>query len=83
MQATQQIRHPERSAPQMGRVTQRLWRGVEGPRGRLIGPLLLGAFQAPGPQRFFADVPETIQCVSRQILMSRFGGRKAPSSRGK
>jgi hypothetical protein len=28
-----QRRHPERSASQIDRVTQRLWRGVEGPRG--------------------------------------------------
>jgi hypothetical protein len=27
-----QTRHPERSASQIDRVTQRLWRGVEGPR---------------------------------------------------
>jgi hypothetical protein len=28
-----QTRHPERSASQFDRVTQRLWRGAEGPRG--------------------------------------------------
>jgi hypothetical protein len=31
-----QKRHPERSASQMYRVTQRLWRGVEGPRGAYL-----------------------------------------------
>jgi hypothetical protein len=31
-QAPRQSRHPERSASQIYRVTQRLWRGVEGPR---------------------------------------------------
>ena len=33
-----QNRHPERSASRMGRVTRRLWRGVEGPRRRSIYP---------------------------------------------
>ena len=33
----------------MDRVTQRLWRGVEGPRRRFIYPLLLGAFRPPKP----------------------------------
>ena len=33
-----QNRHPERSASQIGRVTQRLGRGVEGPRRCLIYP---------------------------------------------
>jgi hypothetical protein len=31
-----QNRHPERSASQIDRVTQHLWRGVEGPRRCLI-----------------------------------------------
>ena len=30
-----------------------------------------------------APVPATIKCVSQQILLSGFGGRKAPSSIGK
>ena len=33
-----QNRHPERSASQLDRVTQHLWRGVEGPRRCLIYP---------------------------------------------
>jgi hypothetical protein len=33
-----QNRHPERSALQIDRVTQRLWRGVEGPRRCLVYP---------------------------------------------
>ena len=45
----------------MDRVTQRLGRGVEGPvlsvvegtSGVFNRPLLLGAFQPPGPARFF------------------------------
>jgi hypothetical protein len=36
----------------MDRVTQRLWRGVEGPRWCFIYPLLLGAFQPPGRYGF-------------------------------
>jgi hypothetical protein len=43
-----QNRHPERSASPIDRVTQRLWRGVEGPRRCLI-PMLLGAFRPPKP----------------------------------
>ena len=33
----------------MDRVTQRLWRGVEGPRRCLFLPMLLGAFRPPKP----------------------------------
>jgi hypothetical protein len=42
-----QNRHPERSASQIDRGTQRLWRGVEGPRRCLSSPILFGAFQPP------------------------------------
>jgi hypothetical protein len=31
-----QTRHPERSAPQIDRLIQRMWRAVEGPRQCLI-----------------------------------------------
>jgi hypothetical protein len=52
-----QNRHPERSASQIDRVIQRLWRGVEEPvlsvaegtSAVLILPMLFGAFQPPGP----------------------------------
>jgi hypothetical protein len=47
----------------------------------LIFPMRLGAFQQPNPDR--KDVPMTIQRVSQQILLSGFGGRKAPSRMGK
>ena len=48
-----QTRHPERSASQMDRVTQRLWRGVEEPVPSVAEgtwavlnlPMLLGAFR--------------------------------------
>ena len=54
-----QSRHPERSASQMDRVTQRLWRGVEEPvlsvaegtPAVLIFTMRPGAFQPP---KFFA-----------------------------
>jgi hypothetical protein len=50
-----QNRHPERSASQMDRVTQRLWRvaeepvlsGAEGTSAVLILPMLLAAFRPP------------------------------------
>src|ERR1700749_436017 len=48
-----QNRHPERSASQMDRVTQRLGRGAEGTSGAFNCPMLPGAFQPPGPVRFF------------------------------
>ena len=54
-----QNRHPERSASQIYRVTQRLWRGAEEPvlsvaegtSAVLIFPILFGAFQLPSPDR--------------------------------
>jgi hypothetical protein len=74
-------------------------RVAEGTSAVLILPMLFGAFQPPGgPAIVFPwaenqetlhrpgdgkDVPVTIECVSRQILLSGFGGRKAPSSMGK
>jgi hypothetical protein len=57
-------------------------------------PMLFGAFQPPGPPFFFTgaknqelasilqDLPLIIKCVLRQIQLSGFGGRKAPSSMG-
>jgi hypothetical protein len=86
-----QNRHPERSASQIDRVTQRLGRGVEGPRRHLIYPCCSELFNhrarsgfSLGPRKpRTCYVPVTIKCVSQQILLSRFGGRKAPSSMGK
>jgi hypothetical protein len=48
-----QNRHPERSAAQMDRVTQRLGRVAEGPSAMLNLPMLLGAFQPPAPATVF------------------------------
>src|ERR1700691_441126 len=117
-----QNRHPERSASQIDRVTQRLRRGVEGPRRCLSYPCCSELFNhrartgrpryglPPGaenkglarvrrlnlysrqPYRRALASPATwisvscnitIKCVSQQILLSGFGGRKAPSSMGK
>jgi hypothetical protein len=39
-----QNRHPERSAAQIHRPTQRLWRGVEGPRQCLSSPYCSALF---------------------------------------
>src|SRR5271163_3425039 len=52
-----QNRHPERSASQIDRVTQRLWRGVDEPVPRVAEgtsallnlPMLLEAFRPPRP----------------------------------
>ena len=55
----------------------------------LILPMLFGAFQPPSPHRagplLFFPGAETkmIECVSQQIILSGFGGRKAPNSMGK
>jgi hypothetical protein len=43
-----QNRHPERSASQIDCVTQRLWRGVEGPR-RCYLTLAVGSFSTTEP----------------------------------
>jgi hypothetical protein len=59
-----QIRHPERSASQIYRVTQGVWRGVEEPvlsvaegtSEMLIWSPLFGAFQPLGPSVFFPGV---------------------------
>ena len=56
-------RHPERSAPPIDRVTQRLWRVAEEPvlsvaegtSAVLIFPMLLGAFQPPSPMTGYCD----------------------------
>ena len=44
-----QSRHPERSASQIYRVTQRLWRGVEGPRRCLFYPCCSELFDHRNP----------------------------------
>src|ERR1700753_284975 len=59
-------RHPERSAPQMGRMTQRLWRGVEGPRGYLSGRYCSRLFNHRSPR--LADGP---WCSSGDLVRSR------------
>ena len=54
-----------------------------------IFPILFGAFQTtePGPggaaKVLRKDVLVTIKCVSQQIVLSGFGGRKAPISMSK
>src|SRR5580658_10915382 len=44
-----QNRHPERSASPIDRVTQRLWRGVEGPRRSLLYPCCSALFDHRSP----------------------------------
>jgi hypothetical protein len=54
----------------------------------LVPPMLFGAFQPPSrdgaapPRPSWKDIPVTIVCVSQEILLSGFGGRKAPNSMG-
>jgi hypothetical protein len=45
-----QKRHPERSASHIYCVTQRLWRGVEGPQRRLSYPCCTGLFDLRSPR---------------------------------
>jgi hypothetical protein len=92
---SRQNRHPERSASQIYRVTQRFWRAVEGPRRCLSYPCCSDLFNhrslhRADPPRSFPEaenlnllVPVTIKCVPQQILFSGFGGRKGSSSIGK
>ena len=47
---SRQNRHPERSASQIYRMTQRLWRGVEGPRRCLSYPCCSELFNHRSPQ---------------------------------
>jgi hypothetical protein len=92
-----QNRHPERSASQIDRVTQSLWRGVEGPRRRLIAHAAL-SFSTTGPARFFpgienqdlasillspAPTPTFSGAIKRLVVRKEAQPRKAPSSMGK
>jgi hypothetical protein len=65
----QMNRHPERSASPIDRVTQRLWRGVEGPRRCLIYPCCSELFhhrvRTAGPATVFPWGPRTKQCMKR------------------
>jgi hypothetical protein len=64
-----QNRHPERSASQIDGVTQRLWRGAEGTSAVLNLPMLLGAFQPPGPTRLIPGAE------TKNLLASCYGRR--------
>ena len=61
IQAPRQNRHPERSASQIDRVTQRLWRGVEGPRRRLI---------TPGARSFSTTGPDNGTCCDTHLMVT-------------
>jgi hypothetical protein len=60
-----QNRHPERSASQIHRVTQRLWRGVEGPRGCLSYPCRSELFNHRSPNR--ADPSRSFPWAENQV----------------
>ena len=60
-----QTRHPERSASQIDRVTQHLWRGVEGPRLRLSYPCCSELFDTEARQQ---DLLRFAQDVDRYIF---------------
>jgi hypothetical protein len=71
IQALRQSRHPERSASQIYRVTQRFWRGVEGPRRCFTYPCCselspTGAASVFPWGRERKEVPLTFKCVSQQ-----------------
>ena len=74
-----QNRHPERSASQICRVIQRLWRGVEdlalaeGTSAVLMLPMLFGAFQPPSPHR--AAPLRFFPWAETKNLLARGGGR--------
>ena len=78
-----QTRHPERSASQIDRMTQRFWRGVEGPRRCLFCRYwselsTIEPRAGRDPLRFvpvaetnnLKDVSVTMKSVSQQILLS-------------
>jgi hypothetical protein len=84
-----QNRHPERSASQTHRVTQRLVRGVEGPRRCLSCPCRSGLFNYRSPH--LADASRSFrgdEILSVQVRTSgrpcfELRGRKAANSTGK
>jgi hypothetical protein len=80
-QGPPQNRHPERSASQMDRVTQRLWRGVEGPRRRLFTHaarsfLLLYA----RCQQALGSRPREKTCRARWLKSSGLNTAEVPSA---
>ena len=89
IQSPRQSRHPERSASQMDRVTQGLWRGVEGPRRCLIYRCRSELFNHRGRQclsleaRTQRSTPDHSSAYRSRVLLSGVGGRKAPSSMGR
>ena len=67
-QALQQNRHPERSASRVYRVTQRLMRGVEGPRRCLSYPRRSELFNHGSAHR--ADPPRSFPWAENQEFAS-------------
>jgi hypothetical protein len=80
----------------MDRVTQRLWRGVEGPRRCLFYSCCLEfsttehyrASRRVGPATIFSWGQEELASISHTYVLAShpvagFGGPKAPSSMGK
>jgi hypothetical protein len=62
-----QTRHPERSAAQIDRVTQRLWRGVEGPRRCLSYPCCSELFNHRARHGFFSGAENQKLLASRYV----------------
>jgi hypothetical protein len=62
-----QNRHPERSASQIHRVTQRLGRGVEGPRGRVSYACCSELFDHRNPATIWGSAVEG-PAVSHPVL---------------
>jgi hypothetical protein len=73
----------------MDRVTQRLWRGVEGPRRCLIYPCRSELFNHRGRRclslesRTQRSTPDHSSVYRSRVLLSGVGGRKAQSGMGK
>ena len=57
-----QNRHPERSASQIDRVKQRLWRGVEGPR-RCLSTHAAGSFTTTGLNTVFPGAEKHLLAI--------------------
>jgi hypothetical protein len=88
-----QNRHPERSASQIDRVTEHLWRGVEGPRRCLSYPCRSDLFDHRSPHRRFPprsstgaenqELASTLLCPAAQPIgksNSKASGAKRSSA---
>jgi hypothetical protein len=74
-----QTRHPERSASQIDRMTQRFWRGVEGPLRCLRCPCCSKLFDTEADNRICCDTLFIVTDTSFKLLVSATGTNRSGS----